>query len=143
MKYLVRKELDFDHPVNLRRLKPFMKIYAGAICKWRESERYKNGLNKRLEQEYAKRVKQDEKLKEVLLALIFKELDNNHSMEKKGEECAEIVLCVKSKFIYSLNRILDHKDFLPYVITKVEEEEDLRVAFPEMPILLRVSKRTL
>lgn len=143
MRYLVRHELDFDAPINLRRLRPIMKIYAGIVTKWRDTEYYKSNLNKRMEAAYAERVKRDEMLKEALLVLIYRELDNNASLAKKGEKCCEVVVCVQSRFIHSLDRILQHKDFLPYVIKKVPEEPDARLAFPEMPILLRVRKRNL
>lgn len=143
MRYLIRRELDLDKPVNLRRLSPAMKIYAGLACKWRETNFYRTKLNKRLEADYAARVKRDEKLKEALMVVIYKELDNNSLLSSRGEESQELVICVKSNFIHSLDRILTHKDFLPYVISKVEEDPDVRKAFPEMPILLRVSKKKL
>ena len=120
-----------------------MKIYAGIVSKWHETNYYKTNLNKRLEADYAERVRRDEMLKEALLVIIYKELDNNQSMSKKGEECTEIVVCVKSKFIHSLDRILKHKDFLPYIIEKVPEEPDARTAFPEMPILINIRKKNL
>lgn len=120
-----------------------MKIYAGLASKWRETSFYKTKLNKRLEADYAARVKRDEKLKEALMVVIYKELDNNSLLSSRGEESQELIICVKSNFIHSLDRILTHKDFLPYVITKVEEDPDIRKAFPEMPILIKVSKKKL
>ncbi len=143
MRYLIRRELDLDQPINLRRLSPAMKIYAGLASKWRETSFYKTKLNKRLEADYAARVKRDEKLKEALMVVIYKELDNNSLLSSRGEESQELIICVKSNFIHSLDRILTHKDFLPYVITKVEEDPDIRKAFPEMPILIKVSKKKL
>lgn len=143
MRYLVRNELDFQKPVNLRRLSPMMKIYAGIVSKWHETNYYLTNLHKRQEAAYAAQVQRDEKLKEALLVQIFKELNNNHSMKAKGEECDEVILCVQSKFIHSLDRILTHKDFLPYIIAKVPEDPDIRLAFPEMPVLVKVQKKKL
>lgn len=143
MQYFVREELNLDAPINLKRLSPAMKLYAGFMCKWRETKMYKNSYNKRKEAEHAARVQKDEKLKESLLVIIYKELDNNESMQKHGEECVELVLCIKSNFIHSLDRILTHSEFLPYEITKVPETRDFRVAFPEMPVILRVCKKSL
>ena len=143
MRYLIRRELDFQQPINLKRLSPFMKIYAGLVSKWHETNYYQTQLHKRLEADYAARVKRDEKLKDALLVVIYQELNNNKSLKKRGEECDEIIVCVKSKFIHSLDRILTHTDFLPYVITKVPEEPDVRVAFPDMPILVKVQKKRL
>lgn len=143
MQYFIRKELDMDSPINLRRLSPMMKVYAGFMSKWRETKYYKTKYNKRKEADYALRVKHDECLKESLLALIYKELNNNESLQKYGEECTSVILQVKSKFIYSLDRVLKSKEFLPYLIERVEEDADLRLAYPDMPILLRVCKRSL
>lgn len=143
MQEFVRKELDLQQPVNLRRLSPVMKIYAGFMSKMMETKFYKTALNKRKEEEYALRTQRDERLKEVLLAVIYRELNSNETMKEYEEECVEMIVCVKSNFIHSLDRIIRHKEFLPYDIVKVEEEADLRVAFPDMPILLCISKKSL
>lgn len=143
MQYFMRKELDVDAPVNLRRLSPKMKIYAGLVSKWHESKFYKSQYNKRMDAMHAEQVRRDEKLKEALLVIIYRELNNNKSLKAKGEECSEIIVCVKSKFIHSLDRIIEHKEFLPYVLKKIDEEPDVRTAFPEMPILLCVKKKVL
>ena len=143
MRFLVREELDFNKPINLRKLSPLMKIYAGFVVKWRETDFYKTSLNKRLEADYAAKVQRDEKLKEALLVVIFRELDNSKSVQSYGEESKEIVVQIKSKYIHSFDRIVEHKDFLPYQITKVSENSDLRTAFPEMPILVRIKKKQM
>lgn len=143
MRFLVRNELDFEKPINLRRLKPLMKIYAGFIVKWHETEFYKTALNKRLEADYAAKIQRDEKLKEALLVVIFKELDNSKAVSSYGEESKEIVVQIKSKYIHSFDRIVNHKDFLPYELIKVDENPDLRKAFPEMPVLIRVRKKQM
>lgn len=143
MQYFVRKELDVNESVNLRRLSPFMKIYAGLVTQWHQSKFYKSAYDRRRDAEHAKQVQQDNLLKDAMLVKIYQELDTNETLAKRGEECVEMLLCVKSKFIYSLNRILSSKEFLPYNIERVEEDYDLRIAFPDMPIMLRISKRSL
>lgn len=143
MRYLIRTELDVSKPVNLRRLSPWMKIYAGVVSRWHDSTFYKNKMERRLEEAHAATVQKDERLKEALLVQIFKELDNNQTLGEKGEICNSIVLCVQSQFIYSLDRVIKHKDFLPYEIEKIEEERDLRMAFNDMPVLVRVKKKLL
>lgn len=139
----MRNELDVTKPVNLRRLTPLMKIYAGIMSKWNATDWHKTRLNERLEIAHALQVEKDEKLKEALLVQIYKELNDNHTLSDYNEICREVVLCVQSDFIHSLDRVLKHKDFLPYVVTKVSENADVRLAFPDMPVLLRVSKKTV
>lgn len=143
MQYFVRRELDLNYPINLRRLTPIMKVYAGVISRWQETRYYKTQYNKRMEADAAARVQRDEKLKEYLLAVIYRELDNNNGAGARGEECNCIIVQVKSKFIHSLDRILDKKEFLPYNIERVRENSDFRLAYPDMPILLRVRKKAL
>lgn len=143
LRYLIRNELDVSKPVNLRRLTPAMKIYAGIASRWHDSDTYKRRVEKRLEETHAASVQKDERLKEALLVQIFKELDNNQSLGEKGEVCDSLILCVQSQYIYSLDRVLRHKDFLPYEIEKIDEDTDLRTAFKDMPILIRVKKKLL
>lgn len=143
MKVFVRDSLNLEKPVNLRRLSSPMKLYVGIVMKWRESKMYKVKINKQLQAEYLEQVKRDDKLKEVLLAQIYNELNNNHTLGEKGEVCDSIVLSVKSKYFASLERVLSHKDFLMYDIRRVEENSDIRVAFKNMPILLEVRKKLL
>lgn len=143
MQYFVRKELDMGSPINLRKLSPLMKIYAGIISKWRETKYYKTQFNKRKEAAYAMQVKHDECLKDALLALIYKELDDNTSLSAKSEECVSVVLQINSRYIHSIDRVLKGKEFLSYYVERVEEEPDFRLAYPEMPILLKINKRSL
>lgn len=143
MQYFVRRELDMSSPVNLRKLSPLMKIYAGVISKWKETKYYKTQFNKRKEAAYAVQVKHDECLKDALLALIYKELDDNTSLGTKSEECISVVLQINSRYIHSIDRVLRGKEFLPYCVERVKEEPDFRLAYPEMPILLKVTKRSL
>lgn len=143
MRYLVREELDLDKPINLRRLSPIMKIYAGIMTRWRGSNTYRHKVEKRREATHMAMVQKDECLKEALLALIFRELDNNTSMAEKGEISKEIVISVNSEYRSSLKRILNHKDFVMYNLELVTENPDMRLAFHTMPILIRVSKKLL
>lgn len=143
MKIKIRNELDVDSPVNLRRLKPIMKLYAGLMVKIHESRWYQTGKHKKEEQEHARQVKEDERLKDALLAVLYRELISNKSLETRSDVCQEITISVDASYGKSLNRILDNKDFIIYDIKKIEENPDIRRAFPDMKILLRASKRAV
>lgn len=143
MKIKIRDELDVDSPVNLRRLSPKMKLYAGFMVKIHESRWYQTNRHKKEEQDHARHVKEDERLKDALLAVLYRELISNKSLEAKNDVCQEITISVDAKYGKSLNRILNHKDFIIYDIQKIEENIDIRTAFPDMKILLRVSKRAV
>lgn len=146
MQYFIRKELDTTKPINLRKLSPFMKIYAGIVSSWHNTRYYKRKYTKRKEVEEQTRIQKDDRLKDYLLAFIYKELDNNDiakSIDDVNDECLEIIVQIKSNSIHSLERVLRSKEFLPYEIERIPEHKDFRLAYPEMPILLRVRKRTL
>ena len=145
MQYFVRKELDVSEPINLRKLSPSMKIYAGVLSSWHNTRYYKKKYAKRKEIEEQVRIQKDERLKDYLLAMIYKELDNQTISKRlqTGEECLEVIIQVNSVSIYSLNRVLKSKEFLPYKIERMQEEKDFRIAFPDMPVLIRVQKLVL
>ena len=145
MQYFVRKELYVSEPINLRKLSPSMKIYAGVLSSWHNTRYYKKKYAKRKEIEEQVRIQKDERLKDYLLAMIYKELDNQTISKRlqTGEECLEVIIQVNSVSIYSLNRVLKSKEFLPYKIERIPEEKDFRIAFPDMPVLIRVQKLVL
>lgn len=143
MRVLVRKELDVDKPVNLRRLKPVLKVYAGFITKWHSTKLYKTNAARHAEQEHLEQNQLDDRLKEVLLAMLYKSLTLNSVLKDKGKECHEVIVSVQNRYAKSLKRVLGHSDFLPYEIEYIQEQEDLRRAFRDMPILLRVKKKEL
>lgn len=72
MQYFVRKELDVSEPINLRKLSPSMKIYAGVLSSWHNTRYYKKKYAKRKEIEEQVRIQKDERLKDYLLAMITK-----------------------------------------------------------------------
>lgn len=141
MRVKIRDVLDLEQPINVKRLSPIMKIYAGIMVRWRESASYKRKLNKSLEAEAIARMKKDEQLKQMLLAQIHRELNNNTILREEGKVCKSIIISVAASHNSSLTRVLKHKDFLPYEIRRVPETEDFRKAFKDMPYLIEVSKK--
>lgn len=152
MRVKVRRILDVDKSVNLRKLAPNEKIKAGFLVQWHQTKTYQRFKQRADEELYRKQVKADEALKSLLLANLYGELSKNSTMSEKGKECDEIVLTVNYKFIDSLHRLFPNlfgedgevnKDFLAFNIELVDECEDIRRAFPDMPVLLRCSKLTV
>lgn len=143
MRVFIRKELDTGKSINLQRLSPAFKIYAGLITKWHSSKYYRTASARRLEAGYILQSQKDDKLKEILLALIYKELAANTSLKPLTHVCNEMVIAVKAEYKDSLFRVLKHKDFLSYNIKLVAENKDLRQAFKDMPILIEVSKKVI
>ncbi len=141
MRVKIRKVLDMNKPINIRTLQPVMKIYVGFMMKYRESDSYQRKLNRSLEAAAVARMQRDEKLKQLLLAQIYRELGSNFELGKQGKTCTNIIISVDAAYHKSLDRVLSHKDFLPYDIRRVPENSDLRKAFKNMPYLIEVSKK--
>ncbi|MFG6347436.1 MAG: hypothetical protein K1W15_01810 [Lachnospiraceae bacterium] len=143
MKVKLRNELDFNQPVNLHRLSPAMKIYAGMISKWHESSMYKQKCNRSTEAANVARMQKDESLKGILLANIFRAFGEDAEVAKRGKICKSVVLQIDAAQKRALDRVLKNRDFLSYDIEFVKENPDIRKAFANMPYLLRVSKKVL
>lgn len=143
MRVKVRDELDLNSKINLRRLSPVMKIYAGVVTKWRSTDFYKKNLNRHREAAAVARMQQDEQLKQLILAQIYKELNANEELQKVGKMCSGVTIQIGANYKKSLDRVLQHKDFLPYNIVHVPENEDIRKAFPNMPYLIKVTKKVV
>lgn len=143
MRVKVRSLIDTDQAVNLKELKPLEKITVGLISQWHQNKFYLRMKNLKHEQEMARVAKMDEQLKDVLLTHVYAEFSQNRSLAKQGCECQTIVLSVNSAFRESLDRIRKHKDFLPFNLELVEENEDLRKCFSNMDILLKVTRKTV
>ena len=152
MRVKVRSILDVDKPINLRRLSPKDKIVAGIMTQIKSTNIYKRNRQRKLEAVYLEQLKQDEDLKNYLLALIYRELIQNNTLSTKDKVCESIIIEVSQRYQDSLERLFPNlfgkqgepnKDFLSYDITKIEENTDIRRAFKEMPIRLKCSKKHL
>lgn len=152
MRVKVRKILDVSAPVNLRDLSPLDKIKAGIIIQWMHTNFYKNYKKHKNEELYGEQVKKDEILKTLLLGKLYNELDNNTTLREKNKVCDSIIISVEHGYKESLIRLFPNlfgesgansKDFISYDVERVQENSDIRKAFPDMNILLRFSKKTL
>lgn len=140
MKILIRKELCVDNPVNLRLLTPLMKIYAGIALSWHQSNWYQRKEHARQEKEHAEQMQRDNNLKDGISVHLYKELVNNTTLDGR-DTCVSTIVSVDYKYKDSLLRILGHKDFISYDIELVPEDANYRAAFPNMPVLVRFSKK--
>lgn len=139
----VRSIVDTDKPVNLKELKPVDKVVAGFISQWHQTSFYKKIKRKESEEEYAKLSKMDESLKETILTYVYAELNRNTSLSRYDTKCVELVLAINAKYKDSLGRIMHHKDFLPFNLELIEENGDMRRAFNNMAILLKITKKVV
>lgn len=152
MRAKIRRVLDTSKPINLRLLSPIDKIKAGFITQWQTTDFYKRNKLKKEDAEYQALVQKDDNLKNFILALLYKELSQNHLLSEKGKICDSMIISIDQRYEDSLQRLFPdiflgsgepNKDFLSYEISKVPENADIRKAFKEMPILLKCAKKHL
>lgn len=141
MRVKLRDELDFSKKINLRRLSPMMKIYAGVVSMYRDSEAYKRGLQKKVDAAKVMQMQKDDQLKQVILATAIREFGKNSQMFSEGKVCESIIISLSKEYKPSFDRITGHYDFLPYNLEIIPENEDIRKAFSDMPYLVRISKK--
>lgn len=115
----------------------------GIISQWHQTNFYIRKKRKENEQEFARIAKMDESLKETILAYIYSELNKNNSLESKNKKCKEIILSIDPSYVDSLGRIMHHKDFMQFNLSLVKENSDMRKAFSNMAVLLKVNKKTV
>ena len=139
----VRSIVDTDKQVNLNELKPVDKVIAGFVSQWHQTKFYKNMVKRESEQEFARITKMDEQLSETILAFTHAELNKNGSLAKHDTKCVEIVLAIDAKYKESLGRVMQRKDFISYNLELIEENSDMRKAFNNMPIPLKITKKVV
>ena len=120
----VRSIVDTDKQVNLNELKPVDKVIAGFVSQWHQTKFYKNMVKRESEQEFARITKMDEQLSETILAFTHAELNKNASLAKH-------------------DRVMQRKDFISYNLELIEENSDMRKAFNNMPIPLKITKKVV
>ena len=123
--------------------KPVDKVIAGFVSQWHQTKFYKNMVKRESEQEFARITKMDEQLSETILAFTHAELNKNASLAKHDTKCVEIVLAIDAKYKESLGRVMQRKDFISYNLELIEENSDMRKAFNNMPIPLKITKKVV
>ncbi len=141
MRVEVRKELSLENP-NLKEISAADKIALAIKSKLYESKFYRNSV-KKMDAEQRKRLQRINQLKESLLVRLYAELTEDATLKKKGLYTKYIRLVVRQSYADILDEILTHKEFLPYEIERVPENADVRLAFPDMPIILNAERKTL
>lgn len=154
MRARIRKVIDIDKPINLRRLSPFEKIVV-SVRKQASISLFSNAQEKKARELHKKRIEREDELKSYLLSQIRNELVNSKEVSKYGKTSKEIVFAIEAKYkdlIFDevdsfgnvINKgILSTDDFSQYEIIRIEENKDIRRSFTEMPYLFRCRRRVI
>lgn len=139
MRVLVRRELDITKPVDLSQCTWKEQLSAGFRSWLSGTEFYQRKQNQIHEKEHKERISQIENLKEVILSLLYEELVNNRSVSKRKEESETICISIERQYEKYIEETLNSSDFDSYIIDKVEEDFDVMLSFPDLPMLFEVS----
>ena len=154
MRVVIRKEVDVNQPIMLRRLSPLGKIIVAIKKEWQNTTFYKSNEIARKRKITQKRILREEEVKGAILKKIYQELESDTRVETTGKT-KSVVLALDASVedvlfdrvnsqgeIYQTG-ILSHTDFAPYNISIIRENPDFRRAFVNMPYMIAVSKKVV
>lgn len=135
MRTYIRKYVDISQPVDLTKLKGWERVITSFRYKWSQlgiTSQYKEKQENKI---YETRMKQIEELKGVLLYKL------NQELTKKSTKVKKIRITIARAYEKILEETLSSVDFIAYDIKIIEENRDFFLAFPELPIMLEVSRK--
>lgn len=155
MKVKVRDSINTTKQINLRDLTPVQKVTVAIQCAIDESKMMQNKRRRKEQASYQARLREEDTLKNVILTKAYQALILNTYNKKKKSTTDEVFIKVDGKYKYLLfdeidqegalvhTSILKHSDFAQYNVSIVPECQDIRRAFPEMPYLLKLTRKEL
>lgn len=138
MRYLMRELVDIENPsLDINHLKGWEKIKTAFRFSMTKTVMYKK-MQEKSEGEFLKRqMDRKEELKNILL------YNFNLQLNKKSSSRIDYIkLSIPRQFEDILDDTISSVDFLSYTISRIKENKDFLLSFPDMPIMLKVSKRT-
>ena len=155
MRAVVRKEVDVDQPLNLRRLSAFQKIAVSLRKEWKSTVFYRNSDLARERAAHQKKIAREENAKSAILSKVYTELIRKADAYDDVGTINEVTVAVDASFSDILfdrydsdgdlvyKGILNHSDFAQYDIEVVKENHDVRLAFPHMQYLIKFRKKVV
>ena len=155
MRAVIRKEVDVDQPLNLRRLSPLQKITVSLRKEWKSTSFYRNADLARERVAHQKKIAREEDAKRAILGKVYTELVRKADARKDVGTIDEVIVAVDASISDILfdrynsdgellyKGILNHSDFAQYDIEVIQENHDIRLAFPHMQYLLRFRKKVV
>lgn len=131
MRLKMRREVNLDDlankPVELEELPILERINVGFRVWARNTSAYKYFAESSQNKEFRARMTLIDEVKEVILFRLNSEL--------KGKRVVE--LCVDRAYINVIDDILSSAEFLSFKVTRIYENRDLVISFPNMPMRFR------
>lgn len=133
MRVNVRRKVDISRTVELTELPPVERILTAIRYKYSTSRLHKSKAEKEANKLLRIRMKRMEDLKQVLLYHFNNRLYNDRSVKM-------IEITIDRSFEDIVEETIGSSDFISYKIKMLKENRDILTAFPDLPIVLEVSR---
>lgn len=113
-----------------------------ALRNTKGAKRKREMLESKKYQEQTERI---ENLKTMMLQQIYRSMSptENPRLRKTNRKAVGVVIAVSRRFEDIIDDIITHQEFEGYTITRYSENEDVLIACPNLPILIRFVKKVI
>ena len=145
MRVFLRDVVDISQNVDMQSLGYAERIITSIRYQFNQSKYFTRRRRKLEEQKTMIRLEREENLKTILLYHIYNDLvkNRNKAIRQHKQVAKTIVIEVEREFEDILDNVIKGKDFLSYNIYRIQENPDMLLAQPNLPIRLRISKKVL
>lgn len=141
MRVKIRQVVDPSRVPDISKLDPIPSLVVAFKQWYRQSNRYARKMEKELTKENKIRIQKEELLKEELITVIVKTLDEGENNSDNSLD--SIILSINREAEKELRSILSHKDFVAYNITILDCDRDMLRSFPTIPLRIQVRTKVL
>lgn len=137
MKLFVRREVNLNDlenkPPDLSEFTPLQGLWISVKIWWRTGALYKSLHEKSVNKELLLRRQRIDDVKEVYVMKLNKKLKETNSKK--------VQMCIDRRHIDIIDDVLASTEFLAYKVTRVYENPDILLCFPDMPLLFTFEVR--
>lgn len=145
MRVFLRNVVDISQNVDMQSLGYSERIITSIRYQINQSKYFARRRRKLEEQKTMIRLEREENLKTILLYHIYNDLvkNRNKAIREHKQVARTIIIEVEREFEDILDNVIRGKDFLSYNIDRIQENGDMLLAQPNLPMRLKVSKKVL
>ncbi len=143
MKVKMRDIVDITEHVETHKLPVMEALSVGIRKAWTSRKSYQRKLANKETEKQLERQQRIDSLREVILYHVDKYLLNQETKVGQNKNITEITVSISRHYRDVLYDVVTSKELLGFKIERVKEHPDMLRAFPNLPILIKISKRKL
>lgn len=140
MQIKVGQVVDTSKDVNLSDLKPMDKILASMSNAFQRTSLYKRRYVKTQEKEDEQKRVERSTLLDSILSVAKRELDDNATLQNRGETCVGVLAQIPYKYCTYLDEVLTMRE-LDFLSIEVVKPNSFLCKSSEIPYLLYIRQR--